>query len=247
MGFPVYRPRRLRKNEKLRGLVRETELSVNHLVYPVFVKEMSEEKVAIPSMPGIYQFSPEGLLKEIDEVAGLSIPAILLFGIPEKKDETGSGAFDKNGIIPQAVRAIKKRFGDDILVITDVCMCEYTSHGHCGLVKDGNVDNDETLKLLARSALAHVMAGADIVAPSDMMDGRVRAIREMLDLHGDYNTPIMSYAAKYASCLYNPFRDAAESAPQSAIEKATRWTRPMNGRTFVRLPSTLRRVLISSW
>ena len=189
MGFPVYRPRRLRKNEKLRGMVRETELSVNHLVYPVFVKEMSEEKVAIPSMPGIYQFSPEGLLKEIDEVAGLSIPAILLFGIPEKKDETGSGAVDKNGIIPQAVRAIKKRFGDDMLVITDVCMCEYTSHGHCGLVKDGTVDNDETLKLLARSALAHVMAGADIVAPSDMMDGRVRAIREMLDLHGDYNTP----------------------------------------------------------
>ena len=219
MGFPVYRPRRLRKNEKLRGMVRETELSVNHLVYPVFVKEMSEEKVAIPSMPGIYQFSPEGLLKEIDEVAGLSIPAILLFGIPEKKDETGSGAVDKNGIIPQAVRAIKKRFGDDILVITDVCMCEYTSHGHCGLVKDGNVDNDETLKLLARSALAHVMAGADIVAPSDMMDGRVRAIREMLDLHGDYNTPVMSYAAKYASCLYNPFRDAAESAPQFGDRK----------------------------
>ena len=138
MGFPTYRPRRLRKNEKLRGMVRETELSVNHLVYPVFVKEMSEKKVAIPSMPGIHQFSPEGLLKEIDEVAGLSIPAILLFGIPEKKDETGSGAVDKNGIIPKAVRAIKKRFGDDMLVITDVCMCEYTSHGHCGLVKDGD-------------------------------------------------------------------------------------------------------------
>jgi len=140
-------------------------------------------------MPGIYQFSPAGLLKEIDEVAKLSIPAILLFGIPEKKDETGTGAVDKNGIIPRAVRAIKKRFGDDMLVITDVCMCEYTSHGHCGLVNDGAVDNDETLKLLARSALAHVMAGADMVAPSDMMDGRVKAIREMLDLHGDLYRP----------------------------------------------------------
>ncbi len=214
MGFPIYRPRRLRKNEKLRAMVRETELSVNHLVYPVFVKEMSEKKVPIPSMPGIYQFSPAGLLKEVDEVAKLFIPAILLFGIPVKKDETGSGAVDKNGIIPQAVRAIKKRFSDDILVITDVCLCEYTSHGHCGIVKDGIVDNDETLKLLSRSALAHVMAGADMVAPSDMMDGRVKAVREMLDLHGDYTIPIMSYAAKYASSLYNPFRDAAESAPQ---------------------------------
>ena len=219
MKFPTYRPRRLRANEKLRGMIRETELSVNHLVYPVFVKEMSEKKVAIPSMPDIHQFSLEGLLKEIDEVVKLSVPAILLFGIPEKKDETGSGAYDKNGIVPRTVREIKKRFGDDLLVITDVCMCEYTSHGHCGIVKDGVVDNDETLKLLARSALAHVMAGADIVAPSDMMDGRVKSIREMLDLHGDYNTPIMSYAAKYASCLYSPFRDAAESAPQFGDRK----------------------------
>ena len=219
MGYPTYRPRRLRKNEKLRGMVRETELSVNHLVYPVFVKEMSENRVAIPSMPGIHQFSIEGLLGEVEEVAKFSIPAILLFGIPENKDEDGSGAVDKNGIIPQAVRAVKKRFGNDVLVITDVCMCEYTSHGHCGIVNNGTVDNDETLKLLARSALAHVMAGADMVAPSDMMDGRVKAIREMLDLHGDYTTPVMSYAAKYASCLYGPFRDAAESAPQFGDRK----------------------------
>lgn len=201
-------------------MIRETEFSVNHLVYPIFVKEMSEKKVAVPSMPGIHQFSPEGLLKEIDEIAKLSIPAILLFGIPAKKDEAGSGAYDKNGIVPRAVREIKKRFGDDLLVITDVCMCEYTSHGHCGIVKRGAVDNDETLKLLARSALSHVLAGADMVAPSDMMDGRVRAIREMLDLHGDYHIPIMSYAAKYASCLYGPFRDLAESAPQFGDRKA---------------------------
>lgn len=220
MGYPVNRPRRLRKNQKLRAMVQETELSVSHLVYPVFVKEMGEEKAPIPSMPGIHQFSPEGLLREIEEAAGLSIPAVLLFGIPEKKDETGSGAYDKNGIIPRTLHAIKKHFGDDIFVITDVCMCEYTSHGHCGVVKDGAVDNDETLKLLSRSALAHVMAGADMVAPSDMMDGRVRAIREMLDLHGDYSVPIMSYAAKYASALYNPFRNAAESTPQFGDRKA---------------------------
>lgn len=181
----------------------------------MFVKDMQEEKVPIPSMPDIYQFSVEGLLKEIEDVVSLGIPAILLFGIPERKDETGSGAYDKNGVIQSTTRKIKKLFGDDIMVITDVCMCEYTSHGHCGIVKDGYVDNDETLKLLAKSALSHTMAGADMVAPSDMMDGRVRAIREMLDLHGDYNIPIISYAAKYASCLYSPFRDAAESAPQS--------------------------------
>ena len=220
MSFPIHRPRRLRKDEKIRSMIRETELSVNHLVYPVFVKEMNEEKVAIPSMPGIHQFSIEGLLREIDDAARLSLPAILLFGVPAQKDELGSGAYDKNGITQRAVRAIKKRFGDDILVITDVCMCEYTSHGHCGIVKGGIVDNDETLKLLSRSALSHVIAGADIVAPSDMMDGRVRAIREMLDLHGDYDIPVMSYAAKYASCLYNPFRDVAESAPQFGDRKS---------------------------
>ena len=214
MGFPIHRPRRLRLNEKLRGLVRETAVSIDHLVYPLFVKEMDEKKIPIPAMPGVCQFSIDGLLTEVGELVSLSVPAILLFGIPEKKDNLGSGAVDKNGIVPRAVHEIKKRFGESVAVITDVCLCEYTSHGHCGIVKDGTIDNDETLKALARSALAHVLAGADMVAPSDMMDGRVRAIREMLDLHGDYNLPIMSYAAKYASNLYGPFRDAAECAPQ---------------------------------
>jgi porphobilinogen synthase len=224
--FPVERPRRLRKNEKLRGLVQETELSPKHLVYPLFVKEMAEEKVAIPSMPDVYQFSMEGLLREIEDVIGLNIPAILLFGIPATKDDVGTGAYDEKGIVQQATRKIKKLFGDDILVITDVCMCEYTSHGHCGIIEDGYVQNDETLTLLARSALSHVEAGADMVAPSDMMDGRVKAIRDMLDVHGHHITPIMSYAAKYASCLYYPFRDAAESAPRFGDRRAYQMDAP---------------------
>ncbi len=195
-------------------MIQETELSPNHLIYPVFVKEMAEKKVPIPAMPDVYQFSVEGLPQEIEEVASLSIPAVLLFGIPEKKDEVGSGAYAEDGVVQKAVRVIKKLFGSDIMVITDVCMCEYTNHGHCGVIKDGEVDNDETLKLLARSAHSHVVAGADMVAPSDMMDGRVKAIRETLDISGFCTIPIMSYAAKYASALYGPFREAAESAPQ---------------------------------
>mgnify|MGYP003750176095 FL=1 len=195
-------------------MIQETELSPNHLIYPVFVKEMAEKKVPIPAMPDVYQFSVEGLPQEIEEVASLSIPAVLLFGIPEKKDEVGSGAYAEDGVVQKAVRVIKKLFGSDIMVITDVCMCEYTNHGHCGVIKDGDVDNDETLKLLARSAHSHVVAGADMVAPSDMMDGRVKAIRETLDISGFCTIPIMSYAAKYASALYGPFREAAESAPQ---------------------------------
>jgi len=195
-------------------MIQETELSPNHLIYPVFVKEMAEKKVPIPAMPDVYQFSVEGLPQEIEEVASLSIPGVLLFGIPEKKDEVGSGAYAEDGVVQKAVRVIKKLFGSDIMVITDVCMCEYTNHGHCGVIKDGEVDNDETLKLLARSAHSHVVAGADMVAPSDMMDGRVKAIRETLDISGFCTIPIMSYAAKYASALYGPFREAAESAPQ---------------------------------
>ncbi len=195
-------------------MIQETELSPNHLIYPVFVKEMTEKKVPIPAMPDVYQFSVEGLPQEIEDVVSLSIPAVLLFGIPEKKDEVGSGAYAENGIVQKAVRVIKKLFGNDIMVITDVCLCEYTNHGHCGVIKDGDVDNDETLKLLARSALSHASAGADMVAPSDMMDGRVKAIRESFDISGYTNIPIMSYAAKYASALYGPFREAAESAPQ---------------------------------
>lgn len=195
-------------------MIQETELSPQHLVYPLFVKETGEEKVPIPAMPDIYQLSVDGLLKEVETVVGLDIPSILLFGIPENKDEVGSGAYSETGIIQKAVRAVKKRFGNDIMVITDVCMCGYTSHGHCGIIRGGDVDNDETLKLLARSALSHAAAGADMVAPSDMMDGRVKAIRETFDISGYTNIPIMSYAAKYASSLYGPFRDAAESAPQ---------------------------------
>ena len=233
MGYPLYRPRRLRQNELLRGMIRETEISPSHLIYPLFIKEMAENEVPVPSMPGISQFSVEGVMREVEEVANLSIPAVLLFGIPEEKDETGSGAWDESGVVQQAVRAIKKRFGDDLLVITDVCMCEYTSHGHCGVVKDGVVDNDETLTLLARSALSHVMAGADMVAPSDMMDGRVKAIRDTLDESGFTSIPIMSYAAKYASCLYGPFRDAAESAPQYGDRKGYQMD-PPNSREALR-------------
>ncbi len=214
MGFPEYRPRRLRRNEKLRGMIRENELSAHHLVYPLFIKEGGEGSTPIPSMPGIGQLSIDAALSEVDELIGLSVPAVLLFGIPEEKDEIGSGAFNENGVIQEAIRAIKKRFGGEMLVIADLCLCEYTSHGHCGKLKDGDVDNDETLDLLSRAALAQSRAGADMIAPSDMMDGRVSAIRDALDKHGFSHIPIMSYAAKYASGLYAPFRDAAESTPQ---------------------------------
>lgn len=214
MGFPAYRLRRLRKNEKLRGLIQEVELSPRHLILPLFVKEMTEERVEIPSMPDVYQFSIDGLLKEMETVAQREIPAVLLFGIPGKKDETGSGAADPEGVVQRAVRAIKENFGDHLLVITDLCLCEYTSHGHCGVIKDGQVDNDSTLAILARTAVAQADAGSDMIAPSDMMDGRVLAIRTQLDQVGFKDVPIMSYAAKFASALYGPFRDAAESAPQ---------------------------------
>ena len=220
MYYPTQRLRRLRKNEIFRGMVRETSISQESLVYPVFVKEMTEREVPVASMPGISQFSVDGILGEIEDTLNAGVRAVLVFGIPEKKDETGSGAYDKNGIVQRTVKGIKARFGNDVLVITDVCMCEYTSHGHCGVIKDGYVDNDESVRLLARSALSHVLAGADMVAPSDMMDGRIHAVREILDLHGDYNIPIMAYSAKYASCLYGPFRDAAESAPQFGDRKS---------------------------
>ncbi len=214
MGFPEYRPRRLRRNEKLRGMIRETELSVDHLVYPLFIKEGGEGRTAIPSMPGIGQLSIDAALSEIEELIGLSIPAVLLFGIPREKDEVGSGAYAEDGVIQRAIRAIKGRFGDEMLVVADLCLCEYTSHGHCGKLKDGDVDNDATLGILCQAALAQGAAGADMIAPSDMMDGRIKAIREALDKDGFSHIPIMSYAAKYASGLYGPFRDAAESTPQ---------------------------------
>lgn len=233
MGFPEYRPRRLRRNATLRGMVRETELSVQHLIYPLFIKEGLGDEVPIPSMPGISQLPLDKALKEIEAVAGLSIPAILIFGIPEKKDEVGSGAYDENGIVQKAAREIKKRFGSDVLIVADLCFCEYTSHGHCGVIKNGDVDNDETLKLLALAAVSQAEAGADIIAPSDMMDGRVRAVREALDRSDLSHIPIMSYAAKYASALYGPFRDAAESAPQFGDRRSYQMD-PPNAREALR-------------
>ncbi len=213
------RPRRLRVNEAMRRLVRETEVSVNDLVYPVFVCHGTGVRDEIASMPGQYRLSVDELVREAQEVRDLGIPGILLFGLPEKKDEFGSEAYAPEGIVQQAVKAIKSSVGD-LLVITDVCLCEYTSHGHCGIVRDGQVLNDETLNLLASAALSHAIAGADIVAPSDMMDNRVAAIRQALDDAGYTNTAIMAYSAKYASAFYGPFRDAAECAPQFGDRKA---------------------------
>ena len=212
LTFPTQRLRRLRYNSLVRDMVRETYLHKNDLIYPLFAVPGSGVKNEVRSMPNVYQMSIDVLVEECKEVAALGIPAVLLFGIPEHKDEVGSEAYAKHGIVQEAVRAIKKEV-KDLVVITDVCMCEYTSHGHCGIVKDGEILNDETIELLSKEAVSHVEAGADIVAPSDMMDGRVAAIRKGLDNAGFTNTPIMSYSVKYASGYYGPFRDAAESAP----------------------------------
>jgi porphobilinogen synthase len=219
MPFPVQRPRRMRFSENFRRMVRETRLSVDNLIYPMFVVPGQEIKRPIQSMPGIDQFSIDMLLEELQEIQDLNIPGILLFGLPEKKDDFGTEAYDPEGIIQRAVRAIKSRFSD-LLVIPDLCMCEYTSHGHCGIIKNGQVDNDRTLNFLAQIAVSHVDAGADMVAPSDMMDGRISAIRKALDDKGHTQIPIMSYAAKYASSFYGPFREAAESAPQFGDRRA---------------------------
>lgn len=213
MFFPEYRARRLRRNEALRSMVRETFLRPEDLIYPMFSAFGKNIRKEILSMPGIYQQSIEHIVTEAREVYELGIPAVILFGIPEEKDALGQDAYAENGIIQETIRAIKAEV-PKLLVITDVCMCEYTDHGHCGVIKDGDVDNDETLKLLAAEALSHARAGADIVAPSDMMDGRVAAIREVLDANGFSHIPVMSYAVKYASAYYGPFRDAAESTPQ---------------------------------
>ena len=213
MHFPVRRPRRLRRSETIRRMVRETILRVDNLIMPLFVVHGRGIRREIPPMPGNYQLSVDQLIREAKEIAALRIPAVLLFGIPERKDAHGSEAYAKDGIIQQAVRAIKDSVSD-LLVITDTCLCEYTSHGHCGVVEEGVVKNDPTLELLAKVAVAQAEAGADIVAPSDMMDGRVGAIREALDSSGFEEVAIMSYAAKYASGFYGPFRVAAESAPQ---------------------------------
>ncbi len=213
MAFPVHRPRRLRKNENIRRMVRETKLSVDDLIQPFFVIYGKDVKNPIESMPGVYQLSIDKLIPEVKKAYNLGIPAVILFGIPEKKDPVGSGAYDENGIIQQATKAIKDSV-PDILVVTDVCLCEYTSHGHCGLVKEDVILNDPTLELLAKTAVSQAKAGADIVAPSDMMDGRVAAIRQALDEEGFTDVAIMSYSVKYASSYYGPFRDAADSAPK---------------------------------
>lgn len=211
-NFPAKRLRRLRYNPLVRDMVRETELSKNDFIYPLFVVPGIKVKKPVKSMPGVFQMSIDVMVEECKEVAGLGIPAIILFGIPDHKDEVGSGAYDEKGIIQNAVRAIKKEV-KNLLVITDVCMCEYTSHGHCGVLNGEEILNDQTVELLAKEALTHAQAGADIIAPSDMMDGRVAAIRKILDDNGYQTIPIMSYAAKYSSGYYGPFRDAAESAP----------------------------------
>jgi porphobilinogen synthase len=216
-SFPAYRPRRLRQSAVLRRLVSETQLSVSQLVLPLFARSGRKLRRPIQAMPGVFQLSPDELLREAATAHALGVPAVLLFGIPDKKDAKASGAYSANGIVQQAVRLLKKEL-PQLLVITDVCLCEYMEHGHCGIVQRGKggakILNDPTLKLLAQSAASHAEAGADVVAPSDMMDGRVRAIRELLDKKGFTETPIMSYAAKFASAFYGPFREAAESAPQ---------------------------------
>ena len=213
MNFPIYRPRRVRRNEKLRSMIRETTLEPRNLIYPLFVGPGKDRAQAVSSMPGVAQLTVDLAARESREVNALGIPAVILFGTPERQDSTGSQAWEADGIVQQAIRAIKETV-PDLLVITDVCLCEYTDHGHCGVVKNGDVDNDATLQLLAQEALSHARAGADIVAPSDMMDGRVAAIRKILDEDGFNQTPIMAYAAKYASAFYGPFREAAASTPQ---------------------------------
>jgi len=212
MGFPKKRMRRLRSSPTMRRLMRQTNVSVDDLVYPLFVREGEGIKEPIKSMTGCYHFSPDTIGSQAAEVASLGIPAVLLFGLPGRKDEIGSEAWAESGVVQRAIREIKKAT-PELLVVTDVCLCEFTSHGHCGVIKDGKVENDSTCELLAKIALSHAQAGADIVAPSDMMDGRVRYIREALEENGFENVAIMSYAAKYASAFYGPFRDAAESAP----------------------------------
>ena len=215
----IQRPRRLRGSENLRKMVRETRMDKSSLIYPLFVKEGTGIEEEIPSMEGQFRYSVDRLPFELERLQKAGVNSVMLFGIPDHKDEVGSGAYDPNGIVQKALREAKKQF-PDMYYITDVCMCEYTSHGHCGVLCGHDVDNDATLELLAKTAVSHIEAGADMVAPSDMMDGRVRAIREALDANGHYEAPIMSYAVKYASAFYGPFRDAAGSAPSFGDRKS---------------------------
>jgi porphobilinogen synthase len=232
MEFPSYRMRRLRRNETLRRMVRETRLSVDQLIMPLFIVPGKGVNRPVDSMPGVAQLSIDRATQECVAIEQLGIPAVLLFGVPESKDATGSSAYADDGIIPSAVRAIKQA-APGLVVITDVCLCEYTDHGHCGVVVEGDVDNDSTIDLLAKEALAHARAGADIVAPSDMMDGRVNCIRDALDEEGFEQVSIMSYAAKFASGLYGPFRDAADSTPQFGDRRSYQMD-PPNGNEALR-------------
>src|SRR3954466_8232936 len=233
MSFPATRLRRLRRTGLLRGLVRETELSTDHLIYPMFVVAGGERRTPIPTMPGIDHLGIDGAVEGAGGAHGLGIPGVLLFGLPADKDEQGSGAWDDEGVIQLATRAIKAAY-PDLLVITDLCLCEYTSHGHCGVLRpDGVVDNDASLELLARTAVSQAEAGADIIAPSDMMDGRVGALRAALDEHGLDETPILSYSTKYASAFYGPFREAADSTPATGDRRGYQMD-PANAREGVR-------------
>jgi porphobilinogen synthase len=232
MSYPTERPRRLRRSEAIRSLVRETRLSVAGLVYPMFVCPGSKVRTEVSSMPGIHQQSVDQLVEECREVEQLGIPAVILFGLPEHKDERGSEALAAHGVVQRAIEAIRKA-KLNLLVITDVCLCEYTSHGHCGVVKDGVVQNDPTLEILAEEALSHARAGADIVAPSDMMDGRVGAIRRKLDENSFTDVAILAYAVKYCSGFYGPFREAAQSAPQFGDRRSYQMD-PANAREALR-------------
>jgi len=232
MAFPIQRLRRLRQHEAFRRMVRETRLSASDLIYPMFVMEGKDQRREIASMPGQFRLSIDLLVKEAGEVAGLGIPAVMLFGIPDRKDDRGTSAVDPNGIVQRAITAVKDHV-PGLIVVTDVCIDEYTSHGHCGIVKDGRILNDETLECLRTMARTHAQAGADMVAPSDMMDGRVAAIRSELDHAGYPELPIMAYAAKFASCFYAPFRDAAGSAPQFGDRQSYQMD-PANRREAIR-------------
>jgi len=232
MTFPTHRPRRLRRTEALRGLVRETQLSTHGLIYPMFACPGKKVRIEVSSMPGIYQQSPDQIVEECREVADLGIPGVIFFGLPEHKDETGSEAASPKAAVQRSIEAIRKA-KLDLLVVTDVCLCEYTSHGHCGVIKDGQILNDPSLALLAEAALSHARAGADIVAPSDMMDGRVGAIRRKLDEKGFQDVAILAYAAKYCSAFYGPFREAAQSAPQFGDRRSYQMD-PANAREALR-------------
>src|SRR4026209_723055 len=232
MPFPIQRPRRLRRTERLRKLVRETRLSPEAMIYPIFVAPGKNLKKEISTMPGQYTLSIDKAVETARETEKLGVGGLLLFGLPSAKDEVGSEAYSESGIVQEALRAIRQNV-KDLLLVTDICLCEYTSHGHCGVIRHRDVDNDSTLKLLAQTGVSHAQAGADMVAPSDMMDGRVAAIRSALDREGFYNTPIMAYSAKYASAFYGPFREAADSAPQFGDRRSYQMD-PANGMEVMR-------------